>query len=400
MTESAPRPRQVTLASVIAGLGASLVLVNIFAVMSDWGSASVREQVEDALDDGPFGPADVSVDTALSMLRIMLMIVAAGCVAAVVFAVYTARRHRAARIGLTVLAGAWALMSLALGLAGVLLSVIAVGCVVLLWSAEARTWFATSTPPRVAVTGQPPNTPPSDATSAKGMPTVMSTPSSPDEPDQPTTSGDQGGQETSEPPSEGSPERPSTPPPPPPAGYTGYGPPPPPPPGSYPSYGSYAPPPPSPSPVVPTKRPGTLTAAGVMTIVMSGIALLAMGVTAIWYLADRSSLEENNDIEDMASNAEVDVQDLVTAIGVISNIAALLSALAIVLGIMLLRNKRVRIPLVVLSGIAIVMSLLAFPIGLLWVIAEILVIVFLFVGGASAWFDAQGYAADRARQAR
>jgi hypothetical protein len=398
MTESAPRPRQVTLASVIAGLGATLVLVNIFAVMSDWGSASVREQVEDALDDGPFGPVDVSVDTALSMLRIMLMIVAAGCVAAVVFAVYTARRHRAARIGLTVLAAAWAVLSLALGLAGLLLAAIAVGCVVLLWSADARTWFATSKPPRVVAPGVP-LIPPPDATSAKGMPTVMSTPSSPDEPDQPTSSTSQGDQESAQPPSS---EPPSPPAAPSQGEYSGYGPPPPPPPGSYPTYGSYGPPPPPPPPnsVVPTKRPATLTAAGVITIVMSGIALLAMGVTAIWFLADRSSLEDSDDIEDMASNAEMEVTDLVTAIGVVSIIAALLSALAVVLGIMLLRNKRVRIPLVILSAIAIIMSLLAFPIGLLWVVAEVLVIVFLFIGGASAWFDAQGYAADRARQAR
>src|ERR671919_2219275 len=99
MTESAPRPRQVTVASIIAGLGAAGVLVNIFSVMADWGSASIREEVEDGLQDGPFGPADISVDTALEMLRIVLMIVAAGCVAAVVFAVYTARRHRSARIG-------------------------------------------------------------------------------------------------------------------------------------------------------------------------------------------------------------------------------------------------------------------------------------------------------------
>jgi hypothetical protein len=393
MTESAPRPRQVTLASVIAGLGALLVLVNIFSVMSDWGSASVREQVEDALDDGPFGPADVSVDTALSMLRIMLMIVAAGCVAAVVFAVYTARRHRAARVGLTVLAGLWAMLSLALGLAGLLLAAIAVGCVVLLWSAEARTWFATSTPPRVDASGAPTQQPP-DATSAKGMPTVMSTPSSPDEPDRPTSSSSQGDQEPSDAPS----SPPPPPAPPPPGGYSGYGPPPPP--GGYPTYGSYGPPPPPPGPVVPTKRPGTLTAAGIITIVMSAIALLGLGVTAIWFLVDRESLEDSDDIGNMASDADMNVEDLVTAIGVISVIAALLSAVAVVLGVMLLRNKRVRIPLVILSAIAIIMSLLAFPIGLVWVIAEVLVIVFLFVGGASAWFDAQGYAADRARQAR
>jgi hypothetical protein len=35
------------------------------------------------------------------------------------------------------------------------------------------------------------------------------------------------------------------------------------------------------------------------------------------------------------------------------------------------------------------------PSSLIWVVAEVVVIVFCFVGGASAWFEAQGYAADR-----
>ncbi|MGH3479554.1 MAG: hypothetical protein ACRDQD_22300 [Nocardioidaceae bacterium] len=420
MTESAPRPRQVTVASIIAGLGAVLVLINIFAVMSDWGSASVREEVENALDDGPFGPASISVETALEMLRIMLMIVAAGCVAAVVFAVYTVRRHRAARIGLTVLAGAWALLSLALGLAGLLLAVIAVGCVVLLWSAEARKWFATSTPTREAVPGEPPIPPPPHTTSAKGMPIVMSTPPPSDEPDQPKTWGKpneessappRGDTSATPPPPPSQPGPPPPPPPPPsqpgppppppsqPGGYSGYGQPPA---GGYQPYSAYAPatPPPAPESVVPTKRPGTLTAAGVITIVMSSFALLGSGILGLVFLADRNSLEEDESMTELANDADVAVEDLVTALGILGIIAALLSLAALVLGVLLLRNKRVRIPLVVLSAIAIIMSLLAFPIGLLWVIAEILVIVFCFIGGAGAWFDAQGYAADRARQQR
>ena len=422
MTESAPRPRQVTLASVVAGLGAVVVLINIFTVMADWGSDSIRDEVEKALQDGPFGPANISVDAAMEMLRIMLMIVAAGCVAAVVFAIYTIRRHRSARIGLTVLAGAWALLSLAIGLAGIVLAVIAVGCVVLLWSAEARTWFAT-TPSREAVTGGPPS--PSDPNaSAKGMPIVMSTPPPPDEPDQPKTWGKPASQEPpASPPDDSSPSQspppppqpsqpppppppfpqsaPPPPPPPPPPGYGGYGPPPPT--GGYQPYGAYAPgmpPPPPPQSVVPTKRPGTLTAAGVITIVMSGIALLGMGIFVIVFLSDRGSLETDDSMVQLADDANVNVKDLVTALGVLGIIAALLSLAAVILGILLLRNKRVRIPLVVLSALAIVMSLLAFPLGLVWAIAEILVIVFLFSGGAGAWFDAQGYAADRARQQR
>jgi hypothetical protein len=425
MTDSAPRPRQVTVASIIAGLGAVLVLINIFAVMADWGSASVREEVENALEDGPFGPASISVDTALEMLRIMLMIVAAGCVAAVVFAVYTVRRHRAARIGLTVLAGAWALLSLALGLAGLLLAAIAVGCVVLLWSAEARKWFATSTPPRETVPGEPSIPQPPHTTSAKGMPIVMSTPPPPDEPDQPKTWGKPDEESSAPPqgdtsatpppppppapgtqpppppppPSQPGPPRPPPPPPSQPGGYSGYGPPPA---GGYQPYGAYAPatPPPAPESVVPTKRPGTLTAAGVITIVMSSFALLGSGILALVFLVDRNSLEEDESMIELANDADVAVEDLVTALGIVGVIAALLSLAALVLGVLLLRNKRVRIPLVVLSAIAIILSLLAFPIGLLWVIAEVLVIVFCFIGGAGAWFDAQGYAADRARQQR
>jgi hypothetical protein len=152
--------------------------------------------------------------------------------------------------------------------------------------------------------------------------------------------------------------------------------------------------------VVPTKRPGTLTAAGVITIVMSSFALLGSGILALVFLVDRNSLEEDESMIELANDADVAVEDLVTALGIVGVIAALLSLAALVLGVLLLRNKRVRIPLVVLSAIAIILSLLAFPIGLLWVIAEVLVIVFCFIGGAGAWFDAQGYAADRARQQR
>lgn len=379
MTETAPRPRQVTLASVVAGVGASLVLVNIFSVMADWGSAAVREEVEDALDGGPLGPAELSVDTALNLLRIMLMIVASGCVAAVVFAVYTVRRHRAARIGLTVLAAAWAVLSLALGLAGLLLAGLAVGCVILLWSAEARTWFAAGTPSRTAATGAP-IPPPPNATSAKGTPTAMSTPPPPDEPE-PTTWGSPSDQESSASPPEPKP-------------YSGYGPPPP---------SGYVPPPPGamppgPAPIVPTSRPGTLTAAGVITVVMSGIAFLATGILALVFLASRDTLEDSEDLQELAADSDVNVADLVTVLGVMGIIGALFAAAALILGVLLLQNKRVRTALVVVTSIAIVMSLLAFPLGLLWVLAEVLVIVFLFVGGASAWFDAQAYAADRARQ--
>jgi hypothetical protein len=157
-------------------------------------------------------------------------------------------------------------------------------------------------------------------------------------------------------------------------------------------------PPPS---VVLTKRPGTLTAAGIITNVMSSIALLGFGPLALIILGDRSALEEGDSMARFARDADVDVSDLVTVLGILCLAAALLSLAAVVLSILLLRNRRVRIGLVVLSSIALLLSSLAVLtgvlIGLLWVIAAILVIVFCFVGGAGAWFDAQSRAPEPAR---
>lgn len=151
---------------------------------------------------------------------------------------------------------------------------------------------------------------------------------------------------------------------------------------------------------VPTKRPGTLTAAGVITTVMSSIALFGFGPLTLIILGDRKEFEHN--ISGYARDPNVELSDLVMVLGIVSLVAALMSLAALVLGALLLRNKPVRIALVALSSIALLLSLFVVLtgvlVGLLWVIAAILVIVFCFVGGAGAWLDAQGYAAYRARQ--
>jgi hypothetical protein len=170
---------------------------------------------------------------------------------------------------------------------------------------------------------------------------------------------------------------------------SGYGPPPP---------SGYGPPPPAygPGPVVPTRRPGTLTAAGVITIAMSSVAFIGMALSAIVFFALRDDFEDVDRLQDFSADIDVDFSTFVTVIGILSVMLAVLSAVAVVLGAMLLQDKRVRIPLVVVSAIAIVPSILSAPIGLIWVVAEVVVIVFCFVGGATAWFEAQAYSADRA----
>jgi hypothetical protein len=149
-----------------------------------------------------------------------------------------------------------------------------------------------------------------------------------------------------------------------------------------------------PGPMLPTKRPGTLTAAAVITIVMSGIAFVVMGAFALWFLADRDGMETSDFMIDFALDMDMTPDDATSFFGIYSVIATLLAAAAIVLAVMLLQDKQVRIPLVVLSAITILMGIAT----IVWTIAAILVIVFCFVGGANAWMDAQKYARNQARQ--
>lgn len=65
-----------------------------------------------------------------------------------------------------------------------------------------------------------------------------------------------------------------------------------------------------------TKRPGTLTAAGVITNVMSGLALLGFGPLTLIVLGDWRAIEEEDNMARYARDAGVDVSDLVMVLGI------------------------------------------------------------------------------------
>jgi len=144
---AATRPRSVTLACLYAGVGAAFGFVSLVSLLGSWGSVEMQDQVQRLLSEPPLKGSDLSVDRVLSALRWAAMAGVAVCVATMVFAVFTFRGDRGSRIGLTVLCGVAAVAFVTLGLYGVIPAMLAVTCIVLLWTRDARAYFSGEEPP-------------------------------------------------------------------------------------------------------------------------------------------------------------------------------------------------------------------------------------------------------------
>ncbi len=139
MSETAPRPRSVTLACVYGGLGGVLTTIILAQTLSRWGSLEMQETLRSSL--AQVG-ASVDLDTILPVLRWAVMVMLVGAIAAAVFAVYAARGHQASRIGLSVLAGLAAITFTFAGVSGLVPAVFAAIVLYLLWNRPARHWYA------------------------------------------------------------------------------------------------------------------------------------------------------------------------------------------------------------------------------------------------------------------
>ena len=139
----------------------------------------------------------------------------------------------------------------------------------------------------------------------------------------------------------------------------------------------------------PDKRPGTVTAAGVITMVLAGLSTLLYGLGLVALLVARDEvldeIENSQGFEDAGISAD-------SAFGVVAGVMgvfALWSLIALILGVLVLRRSNgARITLVVSSAMTILLSLLAIGSGVsaVTLIGGIAVIILLFTGGASDWF--------------
>jgi hypothetical protein len=147
------------------------------------------------------------------------------------------------------------------------------------------------------------------------------------------------------------------------------------------------------------KRPGTVTAAAVIAIVMSaltGIFWVLLGL-AMLLAGDRITdalLDEPEVVTELerANITPSQLQDSIAVFGVIFVVIGLIMLAVIFAARSVLKGSKAgRIVLVIASVITLLLGLLMITSGIavIWMIAAIAVIVLLYVGDANRWFEAR-----------
>ena len=143
----------------------------------------------------------------------------------------------------------------------------------------------------------------------------------------------------------------------------------------------------------PHKRPGTVTAAGVITLIVSGLTALfgLFGIVAL--LISRSDFLDELENQQEFDDAGVDADSAFGAVLGVIGVFTLWCIIACILAIFVMRRSNAaRITLVVSSSVAALLSLIGIAslLSAVTLIAAIAVIVLLFTGGANEWFKNKG----------
>jgi hypothetical protein len=131
-----PRPRSVTVAGAIAASTCALLVVVLFDAQNQLQSVEVRQSIAQTIQHS--GLVGVRVTQVLAVLRAVVVVSAALSAAGLVLSVYSLRRHRAARVGLSIVAVGLLFTATLLTGPLPLLVVFAAGR---LWWRDARDWY-------------------------------------------------------------------------------------------------------------------------------------------------------------------------------------------------------------------------------------------------------------------
>lgn len=132
------RPRQVTLAGSLATVACALLVLTLFQAMTQVRSAQTQASVRTFLSTAPGSSLGLGVDGALGIMRGVVLLSGALAAAGTILAVYTLRRHRGARVGLSLVAVL--MLFVTTFVAGLLPFAVALSAS-MLWRREARDWF-------------------------------------------------------------------------------------------------------------------------------------------------------------------------------------------------------------------------------------------------------------------
>lgn len=349
--EPAKRPRQVTAAAVVAAVACGLLVASLFDAMASVRSVETQDAVRAFLDRQ--SGLGISVANVIVFLRGLVLASGALAAAGLVMAVYTLRRHRAARIGLTVVA---LLMLFTTTFVRGLLPVVIAAASSMLWSREAREWFDGRDHDRSRAPGGAGSRPDPFARPVLQPPPAGSV-------EAPAASPEAGGS---------------------PVDYPGADP------ATYPiAYPAYAGQPWSSPPSVDRapRRPRTVTVAVWLTWVFSILTLLVFGLLVLAMILDHegllSALQRDANVAALSLSGE----EILAALWVVSAVCISWSLASIALAVLTIRGVGIaRVALAVSAGLAGLVGFVAIPVGWLNAAAGIASAVLLFTGGANEWF--------------
>lgn len=367
------RPRQVTTAGVLGVVGSVLLVLSLFDAVARVRSVEMRSAVEKFLAEPPGNGLGVSVGWVLEVLHGLVLLNGALAAVTAVLAVYVVQRHHGARIGFSVAA---ALLLLTAPLSGGVMAMLVAFAATMLWGQPARDWFAGREPAPAAASSR------ADGDDAGGQPFW----SRPDHAAAPSGWRRPGSEApVSDDVAGGDAPRP--------AAYPF---------GTRPDP-SWAPPGVDQQPGVPAwavgtaqdpgRRPGSVTTAAALTWVFSGLTTLVYLLVVVMLMAARQPLVDAIQADPQFESLPMSTDDLLAVLWVLSAVSIFWSVSAFALAVLVFRRVGwARIVLVVSAAAAMLVSLLAFPFGLLHGLAAATTFALLLGRKSAAWFTRRPYA--------
>jgi hypothetical protein len=136
-----PRPSVVTLACVFVAVTAFLTLTELITALMDWATVDLQAGLQPILRQLAAAGAVVTMAEVLRYLRWFFLAMVPFSVAAMVFSIYALRGDRAARVMTTILAVAAGVVSLPIGVFGVLQATMLFLAAGALWTSDASRWY-------------------------------------------------------------------------------------------------------------------------------------------------------------------------------------------------------------------------------------------------------------------
>jgi hypothetical protein len=339
----------------MAAIGCALLVVSLFDAMGSVRSADTMDSIRQLLSRPPGNGTGLSVESAVALLRGLVLFSGALAATGAVLAVYCLRRHRGARLGLSVVAG---LMLFTASFVTGFLPVLIAVATSMLWGRDARDWFAGREPTRRQTATREPAAPPTDPGASAATPASWPPPTGPAGPVPGAPAGPGPGDQ-------------------PPASPYAFG--------TRPSQAW-----PAPVPTAdPSRRPAAVTAAALLTWIFAGIGALFFVLLVLTLLVDRNQIVTAIEQNPRLAGAGLSTRQIIGTLWVMAAMGIFWSVSAMALAVLAFRRVQLgRIGLVVSALFAAVLATVAVPFGWLHAAAAIATVVLLLLGSTGRWYAA------------